>query len=81
MLPVVCHNESPDRMKGEFSMRRILLTLLAGCLIYGAGLFAATGQFLVVEVEVFQSWGILHWGTWEPMDEELLSKRVLQVSD
>lgn len=81
MLPVVCHNESPDRMKGEFSMRRIFLTLLAGCLIYGAGLFAATGQFLVVEVEVFQSWGILHWGTWEPMDEELLSTRVLQLSE
>ena len=62
-------------------MRRILITLLAGCLIYGVGLFAATGQFVVVEVEVFESWGILHWGTWEPLEEELLSLRVLQVSE
>jgi len=62
-------------------MRRILFTLLAGCLIYGVGLFAATGRFVVVEVEVFESWGILHWGTWEPMEEELLSTRVLPVSE
>ncbi len=61
-------------------MRRILLTLLVGCLIYGVGLFAATGQFVVVEVEAFESWGILHWGTWEPMEEELLTTRVLQLS-
>ncbi|MCK4570599.1 PDZ domain-containing protein [Candidatus Bipolaricaulota bacterium] len=61
-------------------MRRILLTLLAGCLIYGIGLFAATGQFVVVEVEAFESWGILHWGTWNAMEEELLTTRVLQLS-
>ncbi|MFC2082834.1 PDZ domain-containing protein [Candidatus Bipolaricaulota bacterium] len=62
-------------------MRRILLTLLAGCLIYGVGVFAATGQFVAVEVEVFESWGILHWGTWEPMEEELLSTRVVQIPE
>ena len=62
-------------------MRRILFTLLAGCLIYGVGLFAASGQFVAVEVETFESWGILHWGTWEPLEEELLSLRVLQVSE
>jgi len=68
-------------MKGVFSMRRILFTLLAGCLVYGVGLFAATGQIIAVEVEAFEPWGILHWGTWEPMEEELLSLRVLQVSE
>ena len=62
-------------------MRRILITLLAGCLIYGIGLFAATGQFVIVEVEAFESWGILHWGTWNPMQDELMSTRVLQVSE
>jgi len=62
-------------------MRKILFTLLAGCLIYGAGLFAATGQFVAAEVEVFESWGILDWGTWNTMEEELLSTRVLQVSE
>jgi len=62
-------------------MRKILFTLLVGCLIYGVGLFAATGQFVAAEVEVFESWGILHWGTWNPMEEELLSTRVLQVSE
>ncbi|MFC2079045.1 PDZ domain-containing protein [Candidatus Bipolaricaulota bacterium] len=61
-------------------MRRILLVLFVGCLIYGVGLFAATGQFVAVEVEVFESWGILHWGTWEPMEEELMSTRILQLS-
>ena len=62
-------------------MRKILFILLAGCLIYGVGLFAATGQFVVAEVEVFESWGILNWGTWNLMEEELLSTRVLQVSE
>ena len=62
-------------------MRRILITLLAGCLIYGVGLFAATGQFVAAEVEVFESWGILRWGAWEPMEEELLSTRVVQVPE
>jgi len=68
-------------MKGEFPMKRVLFTLLAGCLIYGVGLFAATGQFVAAEVEVFESWGILNWGTWDSMDEELLSTRVLQLSE
>ena len=62
-------------------MRRVFSTLLAGCLIYGVGLFAAPGQFVAAEVEVFESWGILHWGTWEPLKEESLSIRVLQVSE
>jgi len=62
-------------------MRRKLSTLLAVCLIYGVGLFAATGQFVVVEVESFESWGILHWGTWNLMEEELMMTRILQVSE
>ncbi|TFH10415.1 MAG: PDZ domain-containing protein [Candidatus Atribacteria bacterium] len=63
-------------MKGEFSMRRILITLLASCLLASVSLSAATGQYVVVEVEAFESWGILHWGTWEPMEEALLSIRM-----
>lgn len=61
-------------------MRRLIITMLAGCLIYGVGLLAATGQFVIVEVEVFESWGILHWGTWEPMEDDLMSTRILQLS-
>ncbi len=66
-------------MKGEFSMRRIFFTLLAGCLVYGVGLFAATGQFVAVEVEAFESWGILNWGTWNLVEEELQSVQILQM--
>lgn len=62
-------------------MRRIFFTLLAGCLIFGLSLSAATGQFVAVEVEIFESWGILHWGTWQPLEEELLSVRVVQISE
>ena len=61
-------------------MRKILLTLLAGCLLFTVSLSAATGQFVAVEIEAFESWGVLHWGTWSPMDEELQTTRVLQLS-
>jgi PDZ domain len=61
-------------------MRRILLTLLAGCLLCSVTLSATTGQYVAVEVEVFESWGILSWGTWRPMDTELLTTRILQIS-
>lgn len=62
-------------------MRRILLTLLLGCLTFTVALSAATGQFVAVEVEAFESWGILHWGTWSPLEDELLTTRVLQASE
>jgi len=62
-------------------MRRIVLALLVGCLAYGVGVTAATGQFVAVEVESFDSWGILHWGTWEEMDEQLLSTQLSPLSD
>ena len=62
-------------------MRRILSTLLLGCLLLGVGVSAATGQYVVVEVEAFESWGILHWGTWEPLDETLLSTRMHQPTE
>ena len=54
-------------------MRRILVALLIGCLAYGVGVAAATGQYVAVEIEAFESWGILHWGTWAAMDEQLLA--------
>lgn len=61
-------------------MRRILPALLAGCLSFTVALSAATGQFVAVEIEAFESWGILHWGTWSPLEEELVTTRVLQMS-
>jgi len=48
--------------------------------MFTVALSAATGQFVAVEIEAFESWGILHWGTWSPMEEELLTTRVLQAS-
>ncbi len=62
-------------------MRRILLMLLAACLLYAGGAVAATGQFVAVQVEVFESWGILHWGSWSVMDETLLSTRIVRISE
>jgi len=62
-------------------MRRTILMLLAGCLMFTVALSAATGQYVAVEIEAFESWGILHWGTWSLMEEELLTTRVLQLSD
>ena len=61
-------------------MRRILLTMFAVCMIFAVALSAATGQFVAVEIEAFESWGVLHWGTWNPMEEDLLTTRVLQRS-
>jgi hypothetical protein len=68
-------------MKGEYSMRRILLMLLAVSLLYGSGAVAATGQFVAAQIEVFESWGILNWGSWSVMDEDLLSTRIVQISE
>lgn len=48
--------------------------------MFTVALSAATGLFVAVEIEAFESWGILHWGTWSPMEEELLTTRVLQAS-
>lgn len=48
--------------------------------MFTVSLSAATGQFVAVEIEAFESWGVLHWGTWSPMDEELQTTRVLQLS-
>jgi len=62
-------------------MRRILLALLVGLLLYGVTLSAATGLFVAVEVEVFEPWSILHWGSWNPLEEELLSTRIQQISE
>ncbi|MCK5586041.1 hypothetical protein KAJ02_08205, partial [Candidatus Bipolaricaulota bacterium] len=62
-------------------MRRILVMLLAGCLMFTITLSAATGQFVAVEIEAFESWGVLHWGTWSPLEEELMTTRVLQASE
>lgn len=47
--------------------------------MFSVALAAATGQFVAVEVEAFESWGILHWGTWSPMDERLVTTRVVQI--
>lgn len=60
-------------------MRRILLFLIAGCLLYGVGTVAATGQFVVAHVEAFESWGVLNWGSWNTMDEELLATRLASL--
>jgi hypothetical protein len=62
-------------------MRRIILALLAILLTGGIGAVAATGQFVAVEIEAFESWGILHWGTWAAMDEQLLSTRLTALPD
>lgn len=62
-------------------MRRIVLALFVGCLAYSMGLSAATGQFVAVEVESFDAWGILHWGSWEAMEEQLLSTRLFPLAD
>jgi len=49
---------------------------VALCLLLGGLCTAATGQYVIVEVETFESWGILHWGTWQEMEEELVSTRI-----
>lgn len=61
-------------------MRRILLMLIAACLLFAIPLTAATGQYVAIEIEAFESWGILSWGSWTPMDVDLLTTRVLQIS-
>lgn len=61
-------------------MRRIALSMLAGCLLFTVALSAATGQFVAVEIEAFESWGVLHWGTWNLMEEELETTRVLRLT-
>jgi len=62
-------------------MRRKLLILLVGCLAFSVTLSAATGQFVAVEIEAFESWGILHWGTWTALEDELLTTRVVQIPE
>ncbi len=62
-------------------MRKRFFILLAVCLLFPAALFAATGQFVAVEIEAFESWGILHWGTWTPMQDKLLTTRVIQIPE
>jgi len=49
--------------------------------MFTVALSAATGQFVAVEVEAFESWGILHWGTWNLLEDELLTTRVPQASE
>jgi len=50
------------------------------CLLFSGFCAAATGQYIIVEVESFESWGILHWGSWQEMDEELIAKQIRSLS-
>jgi len=62
-------------------MKKRLSLLMMGCVAIGLVASGATGQFVSVEIEAFESWGILHWGAWESLPDDLLAMRVLQIPD
>ncbi len=62
-------------------MKKSLSLLLIVCMAIGWVAAGGTGQFVSVEIEAFESWGILHWGAWESLPDDLLSMRVLQIPD
>jgi hypothetical protein len=60
-------------------MKRVLWGGIAACLLLAVSVVAATGQFVSVDIESFRSWGVLRWGSWDPMDVRLLSARFISL--
>ncbi len=62
-------------------MKRSLWEGIAACLLVAALAIATPGQFVSVDVESFRSWGVLRWGSWDPMDTRLLSTRFASLPE
>lgn len=62
-------------------MKRIGRIVIAGLVVafLGAGCVAASGRYIDVDVEAFESWGFLGLGAWSPVDARLVSLRVVPL--
>jgi len=62
-------------------MRRIIWIACCAVLLVGAAISAAPGHYLEVEIEVFEPWGFLSWGSWEQLPEQAISTRATPLSE
>ncbi len=60
-------------------MKRGIVWAALCCLMACGGAHAASGEFVDVEIEVFQSWGFLAWGRWEPLDARYITSRTAVI--
>ncbi len=55
--------------------RSAVYVLLIVCAFFACTVHAATGTYVEVEIEVFRSWGFLHWGSWETLETRFITSR------
>jgi len=61
-------------------MNRIILLAVLLSALLGVAAQAATGAYMAVEIEVFEPWGILNWGNWEPVEARFITSRIVPMS-
>ncbi len=57
-------------------MNRIVFLAVLLCTLFSIVGQAVSGELLAVEIEVFQPWGILRWGSWEPLETRFITSRI-----
>jgi len=62
------------------SMNRIIILAVLFCAVLAGAAVGAEGTFVEVEIEVFQSWGILGWGSWEALETRFITSRFVPLS-
>jgi hypothetical protein len=65
--------------KGESMNRTIFLAMLL-CALFGCAAHAVSGEFIAVEIEVFRPWGFLDWGSWEPLQTQFITSRIVPIA-
>ena len=62
-------------------MRNALGLALCAVLLIGGTVAAASGCYVDVEIEVFESWGFLTWGAWRTLPIELQTAKIEPLTD
>ncbi len=60
--------------------RSRILIALAACLCLATAIQAVAGTYVEVSIEVFRPWGILDWGSWEPLETRFITSRIMPLA-